>query len=455
MDAPMNQGMKAPAAAGAKPIQPAAPAVRPIRTAASLIVLRDGAQGLQVLMLRRAEKEADQNSGASVFPGGTVDTHDPAMHAACCGLDDRAASLRLAVPANGLDYYVAAVRECFEEAGLLFASDAHDRLVTLDNLPAHERAAMRHAAEQGSDALLHMCRERGWRLAVDRLRYFSHWLTPPGMPRRFDTRFFVALAPPGQTPGADTRETVECMWLTPAEALGEQRALKLMNVTRRILEQLRSFDTAQACMDHAQALRNVPMIMPRVASGTTGRHPVNPWEPAYAELGRIDPDGHGQGRHALEDGLVVRLSPHVVRVTTGAQAGRNSYLVGGGEGNAWALVDPPADAAALATVRAAAPGEIRWTLSTGGGGGGAAQGPDGVLDLGGLTLKTVQLSGQSCFLLEQEHTLFSGDCALAAATDATDATDATGTALAIDWIAPAQGFLRTRAEPMQPLLSPT
>lgn len=437
MNVPMNQGMNTPAA----------PGVRPIRTAASLIVLRDGAAGLEVLMLRRAEKEADQNSGASVFPGGTVDTHDPAMHAACCGLDDAAASLRLAVPANGLDYYVAAVRECFEEAGLLFASEETGGLVALDTLPQHERAAMRHAAELGSDALLHMCGARGWQLAVDRLRYFSHWLTPPGMPRRFDTRFFVALAPPAQTPSADTRETVECLWLTPAEALSPQRALKLMNVTRRILEQLQSFATAQACMDHAQALREVPMIMPRVATGPGGRHPVNPWEPAYAELGRIDPDGHGQGRHALEDGLVVRLSPHVVRVTTGAQAECNSYLVGGGERGEWALIDPPCDDVALATVRAAAPGEIRWTLFTGAGD--PAQGASDPLDLGGLTLETVQVSGERCFLLVQENTLFSGHCTPSALSHAAELPHA------VAWIAPAQGFLRTRAEPMPPLLDPT
>jgi 8-oxo-dGTP pyrophosphatase MutT (NUDIX family) len=437
---PMSQPIDSPAAPAGPhlvPQVPPVPPVRPVRTAASLIVLRDSAQGPQVLMLRRAEKQADQNSGASVFPGGTVDTHDPAMHAACCGLDDAAASLRLAVPANGLDYYVAAVRECFEEAGLLYACDAQGALVALDALPGPDRAAMRHAAEQGSDALLHMCGARGWQLAVDRLRYFSHWLTPPGMPRRFDTRFFVALAPAAQTPTPDTRETVECMWLTPAEALSEARSLKLMNVTRRILEQLGTFATAQACMDHAQALRAVPMIMPRVATGKAGRHPVNPWEPAYEELGRIDPDGHGQGGHELEDGVAVRLSPHVLRVASG---GRNSYLVGGGERNEWALIDPPRDDAALAVVRAAAPGAIRWSLETGPGD--AADGPGEALDLGGLTLRRAAMSGQRCFVLEEERTLFSGTAALPPAMPG------------IDWIAPAQGFLRTQAERMEPLLKP-
>ena len=160
-------------------------------------------------MLRRAEKEADQNSGASVFPGGTLDVQDRALHALCNGVDDAAASLRLGIPANGLDYYAAAVRECFEEAGLLFASDADGRLVELDAMAPQELIALRLAVEDGADALRRLCTDRGWRLAVDRLAYFSHWLTPLGMPRRFDTRFFVVLAPQRQSARPDGRETVE------------------------------------------------------------------------------------------------------------------------------------------------------------------------------------------------------------------------------------------------------
>ena len=200
--------------------------VRPVRVAATLIVLRDGPSGLEVLMLRRAEKEADQNSGAAVFPGGTVDANDRALHARCIGVDDVAASRRLAIPANGLDYYAAAVRECFEEAGLLFAHDADDRLVALDDMSPDEVAALRVAVEEGGDAFCRLCTGRGWRLAVDRLAYFSHWLTPPGMPRRFDTRFFVALAPPA--PERPTRRSGNgrALWLRPAEALDPTRGLR-------------------------------------------------------------------------------------------------------------------------------------------------------------------------------------------------------------------------------------
>eukprot|EP01036_Dinobryon_divergens_P045280 gene45281-60479_t len=104
---------------------------------------------------------------------------------------------------------------------------------------------MRHAAEQGTDALLSMCESHGWQLAADRLAYFTHWLTPPGMPRRFDTRFFLASMPDAQTVRPDGRETVEHMWLQPAEAVAPVRGLKLMNVTRRILEQLAQFRSVQ------------------------------------------------------------------------------------------------------------------------------------------------------------------------------------------------------------------
>ncbi|HEY1227673.1 MAG TPA: NUDIX domain-containing protein, partial [Ramlibacter sp.] len=131
-------------------------AVRPVRQAATLIVLRDGAHGLEVLLLRRAEKANDQNSGASVFPGGLLDTHDRSLHGFCCGVDDAWASARLGLAEGGLDYYAAAIRECFEESGLLFAQDGQQRLLDLDSLTSGELAAMRAAAAAGTDALVTM-----------------------------------------------------------------------------------------------------------------------------------------------------------------------------------------------------------------------------------------------------------------------------------------------------------
>ncbi|MDH6594987.1 8-oxo-dGTP pyrophosphatase MutT (NUDIX family) [Variovorax sp. TBS-050B] len=432
---------------------------RPIRTAATLILLRDGADGMEVLLLRRADKTDDQNSGACVFPGGVVDTHDRSLHRMCRGLDDRRASERLGVAEGGLDYYAAAVRECFEEAGVLFASDAGDRLVALDQLPPGRLAAMRHAAEQGTDALLALCEAEGWQLAVDRLAYFSHWLTPPGMPRRFDTRFFVAQMPPGQRVQPDGRETVEHLWLRPAEAASARRGLKLMNVTRRTLEQLAGFARADECMAYARALARMPLNMPRLADGPGGRRAVNIDEAAYEEIGLVDPDGTGHGgraRYALSPGLATQLSARIRRVAgDGGDAGPHSYFVGSEEGPL-ALIDPaPPGSAAADALRAAAPGPVRWLLSTAPrtpaaaealthwqsawpGASAAWPAPRESIALGGATLKVVPGAegAPRQFLLAEERTLFTGTADPAPGTGA-------------EWIAPARGFLfrASRAQP--------
>jgi 8-oxo-dGTP pyrophosphatase MutT (NUDIX family) len=435
------------------------PLPRPLRVAATLILLRDGADGMEVLLLRRADKADDQNSGASVFPGGVVDTHDRGLHLMCKGLDDAAASARLGVADGGLDYYAAAVRECFEEAGVLFASDAEDKVVELDRLPPSRLEAMRHAAEQGTDALLAMCDAQGWRLAVDRLAYFSHWLTPPGMPRRFDTRFFIAQMPRGQGVKPDGREIVEHMWLRPAEAVSPARGLKLMNVTRRTLEQLATFDSTADCMAHARSLTRIALNMPRLADGPSGRRAVNIEEAAYEEIGRLDPDGTGHARYALEAGLVTPLSARVRRVTGSASEstsapGPHSYFVGG-ESGGWALIDPlPHGAADGEALHAAAPGQVRWLLSTAPRTPAAAESlerlrsswpdasvlwpePGDTLDLGGARLQVRQAGdGISApralqFLLPEERTLFTGE----AGAPAVHAGDE------VEWIAPARGFI--------------
>lgn len=397
---------------------------RPIRFAATLIVLRDGAAGLEVLMLRRAEKEGDQNSGASVFPGGGVDPQDRLLHPLCVALDDATASGRLALPADGLDFYVAAVRECFEEAGLLFADGADGRPVRLDSLADQEVAALRATTEEGAESLLGLCAERGWRLAVDRLAYFAHWLTPPGMPRRFDTRFFVALAPDGQQARPDGRETVEHQWLRPADALDPARGLRLMNVQRRILQQLEAFDSAPACLAHARGLQQIPLVMPRRAMAADGWRAVNPEEPAYAEIARIDPEGEGHGRCELADGLAMFLSPRVLRVTVRrADLLVNGYLVGG-ERNEWALIDvDTGDERHRALLLSSAPGPVRWLLSL-------HDMPTTAvahIDLGGCRLRLLRQG----FLLEEERMLFVAEADSKPEVAAGE----------VEWLAPRSGFL--------------
>ena len=374
--------------------------VRPPRAAATLVVVREAhdhalensltrAAGgsIEVLLSRRAER-GDHFSGAWVFPGGVVDAGDRAAQACCVGLDDAAASARLGLSEGGLDYYVAAIRECFEESGLLFATDRDGATVRFEgldaaapatSLPASSNlAAWRGPLHQGERTLGALCTEFDLRLAADRLIYLSHWLTPPARPKRFDTRFFLAVAPAGQTAAHDGTELVEQLWLRPAEALARAAELKLLTPTEKTLELLARFDTVAGLLAWASAPRPVQLVVPRVASGSRGMRPVVPDEPAYAELGRLDPAGLGLASYELLPGAAVPLSPRLIRVTAANGSmmtgpGTNTYLVGGaggggGEASAsagWAVIDPgPDDAAHVEAILAAAPGPIRWIFVT-------------------------------------------------------------------------------------------
>jgi 8-oxo-dGTP pyrophosphatase MutT (NUDIX family) len=287
------------------------------RKAASVIVLRDLAEGgVEVLMMRRAERDGDMRSGAAVFPGGVLDARDRHAHAHVLGWDDDGASARLSLSAGGLDYLVAAARECFEEAGLLFACPPGAATLeeaagdpgfgeVLDRAHAQWRGPM----QRGEQPVAALCEGLGLRLDLREWAYFSHWLTPPGQPRRFDTRFFVTRAPARQQAEADYGEAVELMWLTPQAALEPERGLKLLPVTRETLRRLATFDSVQAALDHARAQPEVVLTMPRRAETAKGQRVVLPHETAYAEIGRIDPAGRGLAWADIVPGRVVRLSP--------------------------------------------------------------------------------------------------------------------------------------------------
>ena len=343
------------------PYQPAAGA----RTAASLLLVRDGADGtgaLEVLMIRRAERAGDRRSGAAVFPGGVLDARDADAYAHCLGNDDPAWSQRLGVASRGQDYLVAAVRETFEEVGLLLARHHDGRTPDLGAL-----RPWRDRLKDGSASAADFCAAEGLQLDLRGLVYMAHWLTPPGAPKRFDTRFFMCRAPQGQEAQADLGEAVELMWLTPAQALERERGLTLLPVTRRTLQDLGRHRTADEAMAWAQGLTQVPLIMPRRAASTNitkGLRVVLPDELPYAEVGKLDPDGAGTAHADIVAGRAVRLSPRIVRVTApnpGAMTGpgTNTYLVGEGDGDhgAWTVIDPgPANDDHVRAILAAAPG---------------------------------------------------------------------------------------------------
>jgi 8-oxo-dGTP pyrophosphatase MutT (NUDIX family) len=209
------------------------PPVTP-RPAATLLLLRDGAAGLEVLMTARHE-EAGFAAGALVFPGGKVDPVDHALFAYCPaipGVDEAALVLR-----------IAAIRETFEECGILLARSA-GALLSADLLAT---LLARHGAPDAGFAGL--VAASGLELATDDLVPYAHWITPVDRPKRFDTHFFLAPAAPDQVAVHDGREAVDAVWVTPQAVLGGADAgiIKLVFATRMNLVKLaRSTNVANA-----------------------------------------------------------------------------------------------------------------------------------------------------------------------------------------------------------------
>ena len=209
----------------------------PVRDGATVALLRDARVGFEVFMLKRSSAAVFSPS-AHVFPGGAVDEADHAD-----GGDTWCASLAKK-PSIPVAFYVAALREAFEEAGLLLAHQSDGTIVRLDDPETTERFALyRKAIHAGECSIGEVCGREGLTLAIDRLVLFGHWITPEGAPRRFDTRFFAARAPERQAASPDGHETTSGVWTRPIDMLAANEAgdVELILPTRRSLEQLATF----------------------------------------------------------------------------------------------------------------------------------------------------------------------------------------------------------------------
>ena len=471
------------------------------RPAATLILVRDVDSGMEVFMIRRTQSAVFMG-GAHVFPGGGVDASDasPELAAHCEGMDDVAASRLLRVERGGLAYWVAALRECFEEAGLLLAHDAEGRYADLnDTQHQHVFERWRESIRAGKATLADLCREHRLRLAADRLTYYSHWITQPGRPRRYDTRFFVAEAPPAQTASHDNSETVGHIWIKPAEALERHRRgeMQLVFPTIKTLESIAGFGSAAALMEFARSPRKMPTMAPRSASSREGSKLLVPGDYAYAEVGKLDPESSGNASCEIIPGNVVRLSDTVRRITASNPGfmtgpGTNTYLLGAGEDIA--VIDPgPAIDTHVEAILAAAGARIRWILvththldhspaaallkeRTGAdlmgmpppqfGNQDQSFRPERVLAhgerlaLGGCTLRVIHAPGhasnQLCYLLEDEKLLFTGDHVMQGSTVVINPPDGDMRVYLdslrqlqnedIEWFAPGHGFLMDKPQ---------
>jgi glyoxylase-like metal-dependent hydrolase (beta-lactamase superfamily II)/8-oxo-dGTP pyrophosphatase MutT (NUDIX family) len=390
---------------------------------------------MEVLMLQRTQNAAFLG-GAYVFPGGSLDAQDNDMRRVV-GLTEAQANERLKLASGGIAYYVAAIRECFEEAGILLASDRNGKQIS-----ASRAQSLMHWRNK---PFREMLEAEDLYIPAGELAYFGHWITAPGRSRRFDARFFVALAPEGQQGSHDAAETVHDVWITPREALerGARNEIELVNATQQSLKDLARFSDPRAAFDYARALPEIDENRACWAQGKDGPKIFRRADAPYFEIHWSDPEETGASTYDLAAGEPKRLDRWVTRLIapnpglmTGP--GTNTYIVGG-----VAVVDPgPAidshierilehknlkwilcththldHSPAAAAIKAATGAHLLGRPAPAGQD--ASFKPDVVLDngqridLGEISLRAIHTPGHAsnhlCYLLEQTKMLFTGD----------------------------------------------
>ena len=256
-----------------------------VRDAATVILVSDRPDR-HVLMLERTSR-AVFSPGATVFPGGAVDAadRDARSHARVVDLADDEASAEHGLLGDGLAFRIAAVRECFEESGILLAHDA-DTGAAVHHDDA--LAAARVLLNDGTLAFVELLERRMLSLQARELRLFSHWLTPMGAPRRYNTWFFVAPAPDGEDGVHDDRELVASEWIRPADALAQfaAGAIDLIFPTEMSLRALARYQhAAEVFADLDAAPRDADGNVLVISDGTGERvalpgdagRPAGPW----------------------------------------------------------------------------------------------------------------------------------------------------------------------------------
>jgi 8-oxo-dGTP pyrophosphatase MutT (NUDIX family) len=247
------------------------------RPASTVLLLRDSpADEIEVFMMVR-HYEIDFSSGALVFPGGSVDKSDqeiiarPELYAGGEGLSEAELSFR-----------IAAIRETFEESGILLARLRGTNALIDAKRAAEIEAATRADLCEGKTTFLKILVDHGLTLAFDELVPYAHWITPEGMPKRFDTWFFLAAAPPAQVGAHDGRESTDSIWVSPREALrgGESGRFKLPFPTTRNLIKLGKQPNVKAALEDAGG-KPVVTVMPVVTKVNGGRQLRIPREAGY------------------------------------------------------------------------------------------------------------------------------------------------------------------------------
>ena len=242
--------------------QPSAPV-----PAATVLLVRDNNKKIEVFMLKRASRT--NFGGAWVFPGGKLDTNDRLKNIVdmCSGLDDIEASKKLNMNVGGIHYWIACIRECFEESGILLAYRNNGEIV--NNVSGRETKIIeqyRKKLLKGENVFLHMMQELGMKLATDQLAYISHWITPAIEKKRYNTRFFIAKSP-AQKADHDGFEGVDSKWVNPEKALIEMRKGKfpIIMPTIKSLELVAAYQSTDELLElnRNNNYKNISTIEPK------------------------------------------------------------------------------------------------------------------------------------------------------------------------------------------------
>ena len=335
-------------------LHPARTAVA-VRPAATVLLLRDGPSGLEVLMTRRSAT-ASFAPGAYVFPGGGIDAADAQAHPH--------ARRRATQSDLHLTQAIAAIRESFEELGILLARHANGQMANAADIAALDRQA-------SGDKFASQCAARGLTLAADEVFVLAHWITDRDLPRRFDVPFLVARMPDAQTPVADEQEQFEPVWVRPADALSRHEAGDFFIIfpTIRTLERLQHYATVDSVLAACASEQPWFTSCPRAGwlAGQEVRHMEH--ESPFGELALTCPDGQIAHHLDWQSDQPVLLLKNVQRLTApnpGVMTGpgTNSYLVGDPD-TGYAAIDPgPADPEHLDRLWRAAGGNIRHIVCT-------------------------------------------------------------------------------------------
>jgi 8-oxo-dGTP pyrophosphatase MutT (NUDIX family) len=230
-----------------------------IRLAATVVLMRDTPAGIEVFMMQRPG--GVDFPDLHVFPGGKVDDQD-LLADQVSGCTEENANRLLGLPAGGLRYWVTAIRECFEECGVLLARREGSFLTLREPGEVARFDGYRQALIDGDMTMAELCDRESLVLAADCLLYHSHWLTPETAPRRFDTRFFVARMPGAQDTAAHAWETAGEHWVQPGAALeeGESGRWQMISPTTTTLQTLRAFATVAEAFSAVAAETHLPKL---------------------------------------------------------------------------------------------------------------------------------------------------------------------------------------------------